>query len=381
MNGVRGGRRAMSDEAVPRPVVRRILQISLGDPARSGQAESGLAAAIRKRGGEIEMRLVAQGRKLSIIQDVLSQAPSFDSYDAIVTTEYTLAYAAGLRSLLSRSQTPVIVIGLNLSRSAIATGFSPIDRMIDAPFRRLALSVMHSRHEMNLFRDKHGLDPARMAFALWGFDLPRIESRRFEGAPPYVCLIGRNNRDFRTFCWAVEKAGARGVIIAPSYAALDFEIPDCVAVYRDLSMSDCLDCIRNASANIILVEDALRGAGHITAVAAMLLGVPQIYSNVPTLHDYLIDGATGWAVPLGDADATAAVINSIQINQDEARRRAEAARAYAERWLSHEAVSARQADLVMSVVEGRAFEAADPEWRTAHDALAREASTGLTPAE
>jgi glycosyltransferase involved in cell wall biosynthesis len=335
---------------------------------------------MRARGGEIETRFIAQGRKLNIIRDVLSQAPRFDDYDAILTTEYTLAYAAGFRSWLSRSRTPVIVIGLNLSGSAIATGLSPVDRMIDAPFRRLALSVMHSRHEMALFREKHGLDPARMAFALWGFDLPRIESRRFEGAPPYVCLIGRNNRDFRTFCRAVEKAGAHGVIIAPSYAMLDFEIPKSVTVYRDLPMSDCLDCIRNASANLILVEDALRGAGHITAVAAMLLGVPQIYSDVPTLHDYLIDGATGWAVPLGDADAAAAAIHSIRTNQDEARRRAGAARAYAERWLSHEAVSARQADLVMSVVEGRAFEPADHEWRAAHDALARRASAGLTSA-
>ncbi|MBB5519775.1 glycosyltransferase [Amphiplicatus metriothermophilus] len=364
-----------------KPPARRLLQISLGDAARSGRAESGLAAAMRARGGEIEMRLVGQGRKLSIIRDVLTQAPRFDDYDAILTTEYTLAYAAGLRSWLSRSRTPVIVIGLNLSRSAIATGLPPVDRMIDAPFRRLALTVMHSRHEMALFRDKHALDPARMAFALWGFDLPRIKSRRFEGAPPYVCLIGRNNRDFRTFCRAVEKAGVHGVIIAPSYAAFDFEIPESVTVYRDLPMSDCLDCIRNALASIILVEDALRGAGHITAVAAMLLGVPQIYSDVPTLHDYFVNGATGWAVALRDADAAAAAINSIRTDRDEARRRAAVAKAYAERWLSHEAVSARQAELVTGVVEGRPFEPVDPEWRAAHEALARQTPAGLTSAE
>lgn len=349
---------------------RRVLQIAPGVEPAGGAAPSHLAGALGARGIEVERYYVSGTRKPAIIANVLRAAPDFSRYAAVLPVEYTVAFACGLRSLLTRSKTPVIALGLNLSGSVIRTGLAPLDRLLDAPFRRLALSVVHSRCEMTQFEDLHHLNAERLAFAHWGFDLPNFDEGRFARRAPYVAMIGRNNRDIETFCRATQLAGIDGVIVAPSYARIDFTLPANVEIHRDLSFGECLACIQKAEANLILVRDDDRGAGHITAVAAMHLGVPQIYTRAAVLGDYLIDGVTGIAAPVGDADAVAAAIGRVRSEPGFARAMAEAAKTYAARWLSHEATARRQAALILAAIDGAPVERVDAAWLRAYEDLA-----------
>lgn len=352
---------------------RRILQLSTA--SADGDSETSyLAKALEAHDCEIERFNVVRSRKAIMIAKTLIGAPDFSKYDAVLATGYVIAFAAVLRAALTRSKTPVLVVGLNLAMTALKTGIPFIDRRIDGLFQRLDLSIVHSRNEITLFNDMHGLDTSRFAFAHWGFDLPAYDSRRFAGrGAPYVCMIGRNNRDFKTFCEAVEKAGVKGVVIAPAYAKFDFAVPDSVEIYRDIPFEDCLSCIEHSLANLILVKDDERGAGHITAVSAMLLEAPQIYSDVSVLADYIIDGVTGLAAPVGDADAVAAAIKSLAEDRPRTEQMTATARDYALKWLSHDATVRRQADLIMSVVEKTPYEQVDPEWASAVGVLKQNA--------
>ncbi len=63
-----------------------------------------------------------------------------------------------------------------------------------------------------------------------------------------------------------------------------------VLVLKDRPMEECLNYIAGSFAHLVLVIDESRGAGHISAVSAMLLSKPQIFSDVAPLSDYLLDG-------------------------------------------------------------------------------------------
>lgn len=340
--------------------VHRILQLTsvIGYKAEDFY----LSKALRKEGCEIEMFNTTRDRKIVVIAKVLFGAPNFSKYDAVVITGYALAFAACLRTILTGGKTPIIIVGLNLSGSPIKTGITFIDGLINKIFQKLTLSIVHSQNEIQLFHDLHGLDKSRFAFAHWGYDLPAFDSKRFADHDPYVCMIGRNNRDFKTFCSAIEKTGVNGVIVAPAYAKFDFPVPDQVEIYRDIPFEDCLSCIENAAANLILVNDDERGAGHITAVSAMLLGVPQIYSEVSVLEDYFVKNVTGFAVPIGDREKVAEAIKRLIDNDAQSRKIAERAKDYALRWLSHEAIAQRQSALIMSAINNAPYDQIDPTW-------------------
>ena len=61
------------------------------------------------------------------------------------------------------------------------------------------------------------------------------------------------------------------------------EISGDVLLLADRPMEECLNYVAGSFAHLVLVADANRGAGHISAVSAMLLGKPQIFSDVAPL--------------------------------------------------------------------------------------------------
>jgi hypothetical protein len=278
-------------------------------------------------------------------------------YDLIVSSEYFIGFGINLRLRLLRVKTPHIVWGLNQSRRAL--DMQVTKRFVSWVFNRSTRIVVHSRHESLLFASLHDIAEDKFRFAHWGFDLPQILPCKYSDTAtgPYVCLIGRNNRDVATFCSGLQGTGIRGIVITSRLSEAEREelsrFPH-IEVHQDLAMNDCLDCMRSALANVVLVSDNPRGAGHITMVAAMLMGKPQIISIAPVVEDYYRNGETALGVKVGSVDAFRSALLRLRDDPGLARDLADTGRQFGLEHCTNDAVAGRfmevAADLVTSPV-------------------------------
>ena len=281
--------------------------------------------------------------------------------DIVVSSEYRRSFLVNLALLLTFSRAPHLVLGMNLSAQSITSRRAVLQRLIDRVFARSSAIVVHSLKEAELFAALHHLPVDRFVFSHWGYDLPPSEGTRFAAAQkPYFCMIGRNNRDLETFAEAVRLAGVRGIAVVPGYLQLDPALEQVLEIHRDLPMADCVDCIRHAAANVTLLRDGERGAGHITVVTAMHLGVPQIHSDAEVLREYLPGPLFSTPVPIGDAAAAAAAMR--ETLKPEPASAPEARRAFARAWLSHDHATDRIAAILVATLDRRQLPLIEPEW-------------------
>jgi glycosyltransferase involved in cell wall biosynthesis len=307
---------------------------------------------------------------LKILRTIFSRSPGL-----VVSCEYRRAFLVNLALLLARSRAPHLVLGMNLSAKPIISRRRLLQRLIDRVFMRSTTIVVHSTIEAELFARLHDLPLERFAFSHWGFDVPADSGGRFDGeTKPYFCMIGRNNRDVETFAEAVRRAGTRGIAILPGYLQLSSASEQTLQVHRDLPMADCVNCIRNACANVTLLRDGSRGAGHITVVTAMHLGVPQIYSETEVLREYFPLHGFGHPVPIGDPGAVADKMRSIlesSATSDAADLSAER-QTFARTWLSHDSSNRRVSEVLLAMVEGRDLPFVDQNWQLWLDTARKE---------
>lgn len=305
------------------------------------------ARLLEARGWKIDPVPVSDDAAAYGVWDVLRYARSFSSYDVVAANEYFLTWAICLR-LIGASQKPkVAAISFNQSRRLLLTGFKPIDRLLNRIWRPVAMFIVHSRAEAQLFEKLHDIPAQRFVFCHWGFDLPPREAQDVRlPAVPYVSMVGRNNRDIATFCAAVESAGVCGVIITARYMLDRYsgKVPANIRILTDRPMGECLAYIEGSLAHLVLVLDGQRGAGHISAVSAMHLGRPQVFSDIAPLRDYLEDQVNGIAVGLGDVEGVAKAIRTLQNDPIYAQNLGSNGRKFALQTLSNQVVSRHAAD-------------------------------------
>jgi glycosyltransferase involved in cell wall biosynthesis len=304
------------------------------------------AAPLEQVGYQVDQRVIVESSSARQLLSTLRIGSAIRRYKLIVANEYSTAIGLGILAVLFRARAHMVVLSLNLSRRPIKFGIAPLQRLIDRALARYNAVVVHSAPEIAAFVALHRLDTSRFHVVPWGFDLPAVDREPWPGLPPgYVCVIGRNNRDFATAAVALAGTGVAGVFVG---AALPLESrdPD-IRCFQFLPFGDCLRIMAGALANVILVKDEARGAGHITAVAGMLLGRPHIFSDVGTLKGYLKDGRDGIAVPLHDAAAVRDAVRRLASDSALAKRMGRAGREHALRELSHAVFMNRIADVIL----------------------------------
>jgi len=348
---------------------RRILDVGL---AKGPAANPVLEQQLAKHGYIYETCGLGTERGPVILARAFQIRKKLSNYDFIMTSEYFASFGINLRLLLTFSKTKHVTIGLNQSRRLLKTGFPPIDKLIDLVFRRTDLVIVHSRREAELFSRIHRIPATKFYFSLWGYDLPTTAATRFSAWPKrYVCLVGRNNRDVDTFINAVAGLDIDGVVITSAFqSAPAGPLPPNVHLFRDLPLDETLDCIKNAAANLVLLKDNERGAGHITIVAAMFSGTPQIVSDVDVIRDYVVDGVSAITVPLRDPQAVRRAIERLLNDPSCAARLSANARRYAQRWLTNERAVERSVSALDKLANGEKIDTVDPEWLHAYEVFA-----------
>jgi len=305
------------------------------------------AAPIENAGFEVVERGTPEANNLHQFLSMLRLGPRIRRYSLIVANEYSTALALGLLARAFRARARMIVLSLNLSRRPIRVPVPPLQNLLDRALQRFDAIVVHSSPEVSQFVKLHNLDPSRFQVVPWGYDLPPSKHRNRTDLPkPYVCVVGRNNRDFATVATGLAGTGVGGVFVgAPS--DLESDDPE-IRCLNNVPYDECIGIMADALANVIPLQDSSRGAGHITAVTGMLLAKPHIFSNVDTLSDYLRDGREGIAVPIGDASAIRSAVNQLVSNPELRKKMGHAGRKRALREMSHDMFLKRICSVILN---------------------------------
>ena len=325
---------------------RKPLALLTTTAPRGTVASLPYAAPLEQAGYTVEQRVIVESSSLRQLLYTLRIGARIRRYRLIVANEYSTAIGLGLLALLFRAKARMVVLSLNLSRRAFKFPFPPLQHLIDGALRRYDAIVVHSQPEVAGFVALHGLSASRFHVIPWGFDLPEFDREPLPGLPPrYICVIGRNNRDFATAAAALAGTGVGGVFVG---APKNFESGDPeIRCFESLPFEDCLRIMAGALANAILLKDETRGAGHITAVAGMLLERPHIFSAADTLSGYLLDGHHGIAVPLHDEVAVRNAIRRLASDPELAARLGKTGRKHALREMSHAVFMKRIAQVIL----------------------------------
>jgi len=300
------------------------------------------AVTLEKCGWRVQQVPVSDFAPLRGVWEVLRRR-DYAHYDVVAAAEYYLSWALCLRLLFRWKRPKVAALTFNQSKRLLLTGIRPLDRLLNRIWRRASMFLVHSRDEATRFSRIHDIPLDRFVFSRWGFDLPaHDQSKTAVPIEPYVTMVGRNNRDLMTFCSAVERAKVKGVLITAGYMLDRQPVQSSdVLVLADRPMDECLNYVAGSFAHLVLVMDAQRGAGHISAVSAMLLGKPQVFSAVPPLADYLTDDFNGIAVPIGDVEAVTAAIRTLRDDRHLGERLGRNGQRFAVDQLSYDAATSR----------------------------------------
>ena len=282
----------------------KILFVTLGDPQNT--PANYIILRLRAAGLACDQLVLPYGRRWKRLIEAFWAARGVENYNFVITDEYNNSFVFTVMGKILKTQAKNIIIGMNLSGRALKTGISFIDKAIDKVFQSLNKVVVHSREEIDLFSNLHSISKSNIVFSSWGFDAPKTSgpTPNFNSEMPrYFCMIGRNNRDFATFTAALANCDVDGIIVCGRDAKITASDTGRLRVFYDLSMEECAACVKYSLANVILVNDADRGAGHITAVMGMQFAKPHIFTDVPTLRDYLVPDQHGIGVALKDVTA------------------------------------------------------------------------------
>lgn len=281
-------------------------------------------------------------------------------YDIVISQEYFITFGIALRCFLSGGSTKHIAFGFNQSRRLMKTRSKILNAVINRIFANVSLFVTHSVIEQDHFFKLHCIPKSKFHFTHWTLDLPKPPGENPQEAPPCICMIGRNNRDWKTFIDMAKLVDIKCIAVTDGADLGD--VPENVKILVNLPMQDCIKLIRSAKINLVLLKDDSRGAGHITSVIAMSAGIPQIVTQSNSLREYFIDDLHGFgAIPKNPEDVACKVTRLISDRKLHADMSLNAAN-YAKRWFSEDYGSLRLSAIVEAVLYNQELGAIDPQW-------------------
>lgn len=281
-------------------------------------------------------------------------------YDIVISHEYFITFGIAFRCMLSTASTKHIAFGFNQSRRLLKTRSRILNAVVNRIFAGVSLFVTHSIIEQDHFLKLHGIPKSKFHFTHWTMDLPKLPKKNLQEIPPFICMIGRNNRDWKTYVEVARLLDIKCIAVTDGTNLGD--VPKHMDVHVNLPMHDCIRLIRSARLSLVLLNDDDRGAGHITSVIAMSVGTPQIITRSNSLREYFIDGLHGFAtIPKNPEDVARKVkllISDRKLHRLMSTNGAE----YANRWFSEDYGSKQLSAIIEAVLFNRDLGPFDPQW-------------------
>jgi glycosyltransferase involved in cell wall biosynthesis len=283
-------------------------------------------------------------------------------FDLIVSHHpYMTLWLAAALSLRRGKTTPHVAFSFNHGNKRFFSG--PLLWLARRVLPTVSLFNVLSARERSLFSRLYGIPLSKIRFSHWGVrppEIPSVAPDEYADFRPYICAMGRNNRDFRTLLKATESLLVNVIIVCSKSDSRALPKQKNVKVKCEISLDESMRILDGSLFNVVPLLDNSTGAGHMTFVHAMQLGKPQIVTDVESTNDYFFDGVHGLRVPPRDVEAMRRAIRKLLEEPETRARFAISARAFADHWLSEAAAARNAREVIEEWADGKPW-AMEPE--------------------
>lgn len=225
--------------------------------------------------------------------------------------------------------------------------------------------VVYSEYEKKIYSEYYNVPIEKFSFVHWAVQSPDVSGIKpdyIDAKKPYICCMGRNNRDFDLFVDVVSGLNLPAIIVSKKGQIKASELPENILLKNDIPMKEAMQILAGSEISVIPLKDASTGAGHITIVSAMQLGVPQIITRLPTVSDYFIDGDHGMFVDPHSKESLKKAIEFLWNHSDERLRISENVRGFADRWFTEESSKLHLTEYIHSLITENSPPSCPPGW-------------------
>jgi glycosyltransferase involved in cell wall biosynthesis len=200
--------------------------------------------------------------------------------------------------------------------------------------------VVYSIQERELYSERYGIPQNKFSFVHWAVDDPSLDQAWLQATQrlnPYVCSMGRNNRDWGLLMNTAKDIACDFIVVCDKGALDKYTVPKNVTVYHALTSEQCASILKNAIINVITLKDDSRGTGHVTIVNSMKLGTPFVVTDNKTIADYFLAEQHGLIYSPGNPDSMRGAIETLLLNVDLRQAQSSNCKIWADKWFSADA--------------------------------------------
>lgn len=281
--------------------------------------------------------------------------------DLVVSLSPQMSLSTAIWMRLFGIRTPHLAYGFNHGDGRFFSGMHGV--IAKWAFKGIWGVVVFSEAEKEIYSNAYGIPVEKFSFTHWAVKDPDTNdawwsAQNFEGK--YICSLGRNNRDWKSLLEAAQSIPVKFVLVCTRDALQGLNIPANVTVLHDLTSAQCSSIVKKALLNVVPILDDSRGAGHITVVNSMKLGVPLVITNNATLHDYFVDGQHGSVYDANNVISLENSIRKIILANDGDHVLSRQCKDFAEEWFTEAATKRSLEALLQSAFTGAPFPPGGP---------------------
>jgi Glycosyl transferases group 1 len=193
-------------------------------------------------------------------------------------------------------------------------------------FKGISEFVVYSNYERGVYAELFDIPIQKLVYLPWAMTRPEPGPvNPMAGGGPYISAIGGEARDYASLAQAMRaRPDLRAAVVARSYSLEGIDLPPNVTAFTDLPAPKTWALLAGSDAMVLPLRDGQTACGHITVVAAKLLGIPVIATDSVGIAEYVADGRVAALVPPGEPEAIVAAMAHV-VGEPTARRAAAAA--------------------------------------------------------
>lgn len=264
-----------------------------------------------------------------------------------ITVFPQLAATAAMRKRVRRIDVPLVAWFFNTT-----FGRDPKSVLARPALRAVDRFVVHSTNEIEAYATHLGLSTEAFSFAHVQYG-GTVQTDDEVVEDPFVFATGSGFRDYRTFFEAMEKLGMKTKVVAGPRVLAGLTPPPNVEILEGVNRQDIHCLVRQATVNVLPMNNEGLTAGLITMAEAFRHGRSLVVSDRPGIDDYVQHDENALLVPVADAGAMADAIQAMWDDAGLRERLNKGALAAGDRRHTDEAAGRRLVEVLDSVLDAR----------------------------